>query len=130
MAVPRCDGGYQPDTTRPDAEFTDAAAQPARNSAPASTTGPLADAHAAAPVSTAVDPRPSDRAARSPKTSTNQPQAMSVNTMPAAGIAVINPAAGSGNPVAVSAGMRNGVPMCTTDEPTAARVDSPRTKCR
>ena len=26
IAVPRCDGGYHPDTTRPEAEFTDARA--------------------------------------------------------------------------------------------------------
>ena len=130
IAVPRCDGGYQPDTTRPEAEFTDAAAQPAKNSAPASATAPLSDAHAATPVIAAVEPRPNDRAARSPKTSTNQPHAMSVTTMPAAGIAAISPAAGSDSPVAVNAGMRKGVPMWTTEDPTAASVDKPRTKCR
>ena len=50
--------------------------------------------------------------------------------MPAAGIAAISPAAGSDSPVAVNAGMRKGVPMWTTEDPTAASVDKPRTKCR
>lgn len=91
IASPRRCRGNQPMTTRPLAEFTEAAAAPEAAMATVSRIGEPATATAAAEAS-AVRPRPSDIASLSPNRSAKAPQAMSVRRSPKLGATATVPA--------------------------------------
>ena len=125
IATPRCSGGNQPTTRAPLAALLPAAAIPPRNSnADIITSEPDC---AAANAAKAVSAAPVASTSRSPRRSTAYPQAISVSTIPNAGIADTRPARARSTPGSErSVGIRKAAPLMNTlahsvaNKPTAS----------